>query len=366
MTITNTSIIKKILLLILVFTGIYYSKVFLMPLLFAGILATLFLPFCNWMETKKLSKSMSVLLCFLTLTIIVLGIILLLSWKISELINDIALVKQKAIETGINIQDYIFNHLNITVEEQFKILKDEQPSYSSIVQIVVGSLTYIFSNFILVMVYFIFLLYYRIHIKNFILKLAGISQRSEMEKVIYSASNIAQQYLIGLSKMIFYLWIMYGVGFSSIGVKNAVFFAILCGLLEIVPYIGNIFGITITVLVSALHGVSFPILIGIVIIYGTVQFIQGFILEPLLLGPQVKINSLFTVIALVLGGLLWGIAGIILAIPVTAIFKIICDNVETLKPYGFLIGVPNGIIKEKGFIEKVKNMLWHFNTKKQL
>ena len=76
----------------------------------------------------------------------------------------------------------------------------------------------------------------------------------------------------------------------------------------------------------------------IVIVYGIVQLIQGWILEPLILGPQVKINSLFTIIALVLGELIWGIPGIILAIPLTAMFKIVCDHIEPMKPYGFLIG----------------------------
>ena len=138
--------------------------------------------------------------------------------------------------------------------------------------------------------------------------------------------------------MIFLLWIMYGIGFSVLGVQNAIVFAVLCGLLEIVPFIGNITGTTITVLAAAIHGANIKVLIGIVVTYGIVQFIQGWLLEPLILGPQVKINPMFTIIALVFGQIIWGIPGIILAIPITAMLKIVCDHVEALKPYGFLIG----------------------------
>ncbi|CAM3724085.1 hypothetical protein FSS13T_01530 [Flavobacterium saliperosum S13] len=352
MTINNASVFQKILLLFLVVAGLYYAKPFLMPLLIGGILTTLFLPLCNWLEKKKLSKGLSVFLCLLLLLAIIAGFVSLLSWKVSEVITDIALIKQKIIEAGGHLQDYIFNHLDITIEEQVKILKSEQPSYTSIVQMVVGSLTYFVTSFVLILVYFLFLLYYRAHIKNFILKLAVPTQRKELEKVIYSASHISQQYLVGLSKMIMCLWIMYGVGFSLIGVKNAIFFAILCGVLEIIPFVGNITGTTLTVLVTALHGASFPLLGGIVLIYAVIQFIQGFILEPIIVGPQVKINSLFTIIVLVLGELIWGIPGIILAIPITAIVKIVCDHIETLKPYGFLIGETES--KHTGFIEKIK------------
>jgi len=178
-----------------------------------------------------------------------------------------------------------------------------------------------------------------------------------MEIMMHDAALISQQYLLGLSKMIVLLWIMYGVGFSAIGVENALFFAVLCGLLEIVPFVGNITGTVLTVLISAVHGASLSLLGGIVITYVIVQFIQGWILEPLILGPQVKINSLFTIIALVLGELIWGIPGIILAIPVTAMLKIVCDQVESLKPYGFLIGEIKMSKKEESFWKTMKNKL---------
>ncbi len=338
MIISITSVIKKLLLLFLVVAGLYFAKGFLMPLAIGGVLATLFVPFCHWMESRKIPKGIVVFICFLILLLIISILAVLLGWKVAELTNDVALIKQKAIETGNRAQGYIFDHLGISVKDQLAILKSEQPSYSSMMQAVAGLLTHAFTNLILVLVYFLFLLYYRSHLNNFLLKLSDTSQRAEMEQVINSAVSVSQQYLLGLSKMIVCLWIMYGIGFSLVGVKNALFFAFLCGLLEIVPFVGNITGTTLTVLVAAVHGADFSMLVGIVMTYGFVQFVQGWVLEPLILGPQVKINPLFTIIALVLGELIWGIPGIILAIPLTAILKIVCDHIEPLKPYGFLIG----------------------------
>ena len=147
-----------------------------------------------------------------------------------------------------------------------------------------------------------------------------------------------------LSKMIICLWVLYGIGFSVLGVKNAIFFTILCGLLEVVPYVGNLTGSLLTLLVAAMHGASASVLVGIAEVYGSAQLFQGWVLEPLILGAQVKMNALFTIIALVLGVLLWGIAGIVLAIPLTAMLKIICDHIAALQSYGFLIG---GMKKEK-------------------
>ncbi len=363
MTTTLSAVIKKILVIFLIILGLYFAKDFLIPLSIGGILATLFLPFCNWMEAKKVPKSIAVIFCLLTLLLSIFILVSLLEYKITELLSDITILKQKALESFGQIQKYIFKHLDLSIEEQFKILRNEQPSYTNILQIVFGSITYLFSNFILILVYFVFLLYYRNHIKNFILQLTSLSHKAEVEKIIHSATLVSQQYLLGLSKMIFLLWIMYGIGFSILGIKNAIFFAILCGLLEIIPYIGNITGTILTVLIAALHGADVSLMFGIVITYMIVQSIQGWILEPLILGPQVKINSLFTIIALVLGELIWGIPGIILAIPLTAILKIICDHIEDLKPFGFLIGEIERNKKENSFIKKIKSKIVSIDKK---
>lgn len=351
----SSTFLYKLALAFLVLLGLYVAKSFLIPLCIGGVLAALFLPFCNWMQHKNVPKSVAVFICFIALLLLIGLLTSLLGWKISELLNDLTLIKQKSIEAGNIIQQYIFNHLNISVAEQYSIIKKEQPSYASVFQLIVGSIASIFSNLVLVLVYFAFLLFYRNHIKSFLLKMTPPSKREEMHFVIYNATQVSQQYLLGLSKMIVLLWIMYAIGFSSIGVENAFIFAILCGLLEIVPYVGNITGTLLTILVSAIHGASTTLLFGIVLVYGIVQLIQGWLLEPLILGPQVKINPLFTIIVLVIGQLLWGIPGILLAIPLTAIFKIICDHVEVMKPYGFLIGEIECSTKNNTMLLRIKH-----------
>jgi predicted PurR-regulated permease PerM len=340
---TSSELVKKLLLLFLIITGLYFTKKLLIPLSIGAVLATLFLPFSKWMEVKKLPRALAVLICLTVLILAIAIIVTMLGWQIAELANDVAQLKVRAIDILAHVQQFIFNHFSVSLEEQSQILKDQQNAITGVITSLAGSLGKEFTNFILTLVYFFLLLYYRNHIKKFILQLSPPHQRAETEKVIYSATHVSQQYLLGLSKMIFCLWIMYAIGFSLLGIKNALFFAILCGLLEIVPFIGNITGTTVTVLVAAVDGSELSILVGIVITYGIVQLIQGWLLEPLILGPQVKINPLFTIIALVAGELLWGIPGIVLAIPLTAILKIVCDHIDSLKPYGFLIGdIENG------------------------
>ena len=354
MIVTSTSIIKKLLLLFLVFAGLHYSREFLMPLAIGAVLATLFLPFCKWMEVKKISRGLATTICLLVLLLAIGGVVTLIGWQISELANDVGTLKHKGGETLERIHQYVFSHFGISREEQAQLIKDQQSSVTGFLQSMAGSITDIFTSFIFMLVYIFLLLYYRIHIKQFILKLSPAGQQLEMEQILQSTTHVSQQYLLGLTKMIMCLWVMYGIGFSLLGVENAIFFAVLCGLLEIIPFIGNLTGTIITILVAAVHGAGLPILGGIAVTYGVVQLIQGWVLEPLIVGPQVKINPMFTIFALVLGEIVWGIPGIILAIPLTAMLKIICDHIEPLKPYGFLIGEIETKKTESDFLKKIK------------
>jgi len=354
MTIVSKAVIQPLFLLFLVVASLYFAKGFLIPLCIAGILATLFLPMCEWLEKKKLPKALAVIICLLVLLVVIVGVSALLTWQINELTKEFSLLSKKVVEIANHIQHYIFANFGITPQRQSEILGNEELSITAVMQVLAGSLASVLTNFILVLAYIFLFLYFRVHIRSFILKLISPAQQTEIKKMLSSITNVSQQYLLGLTKMIVCLWIMYAIGFSLIGVKNALFFAILCGLLEIVPFIGNLTGTALTILVAIMQGAGVPLVLTIIGVYMLVQLIQEWVLSPLILGPQVKINAFTTIVALVLGELVWGIAGIFLAIPLVGMFKIVCDHIESLKPYGFLIGEIESQ-KESGLLQKLKN-----------
>jgi predicted PurR-regulated permease PerM len=356
MIIASKTINQRLLLLFLVVGGLYFTKGFLIPLCIGGLFATLFLPFCKWMEKKKVPKVLAVIICLLVLLIAIVGVGALLTWQINELTREFSLLSEKVVEIVNRIQRYIFTNFGITPKKQSQMLGNEELSVTGIMQVLAGSLASVVTDFILVLAYIFLFLYFRTHIGRFVLKLIVPTQQTEMRKMLLSITNVSQQYLLGLAKMIVCLWVMYGVGFSVIGVKNALFFAVLCGLLEIVPFIGNLTGTTLTVLLAIVQGAEFTLVASIIGVYMLVQLIQEWILSPVILGPQVKINAFTTIIALVLGELIWGIAGIFLAIPLIAMFKIVCDHIESLQPYGFLIGEIETTKSDSGLKLKIQRL----------
>lgn len=339
--IPTTSLQRAVYFLLLIFViiaALYYAKPFLVPLSFAGLLAMLFVPLNRLFESKNIPKVLSILLCILIFLAVLAGIIWLISWQITDLTAEAGDIQNKVKEMIKQVEKSIQNSFGISPKQQEELISEQAKNGNDMISTLGSSLSGFVVDFILMLVYIFLLMFFRERIRNFILQLVSPAQKKNAEATIGDIQKISQKYLTGLGLMIACLWVMYGIGFSIVGVKYALLFAVLCGLLEIVPFVGNLTGNLLAILMVIIQGGDTGMIFGVIIVYLIVQFLQTYILEPLVVGAEVNINPLFTIIILVLGELIWGIPGMVLAIPLLGIIKIICDHVPSLKPYGYLIG----------------------------
>ncbi len=359
---TNRQLLKPALVLstaVLIVVVLVYAKPFLMPLTFAGLLAMLLLPLVKWLQNKNVPHVLAILLAMLALVAFFAAVIFFTSLQLANIGEDSAKLEQQVTQKFNSVRQYIAQLFKISPDKQQQLIeKQQQSSSGNTGSFLTGLLTGIFgflTNAVLTLVYIFLFLFFRGKLKGFIIKMAPQDRAADAMQAVNEAQKVSQQYLTGLFLMIVCLWIMYTIGFTIAGVKNALFFAIICGLLEIVPFVGNLIGTALTLAMSLVQGGGSGVLIGILVTYAVVQFIQSYLLEPLIVGAEVQINPLFTIIGLVAGEVLWGIPGMILAIPMLGITKIICEHVPPLKPYAYLIG--NDKKEDKGFKKKVKTFM---------
>jgi predicted PurR-regulated permease PerM len=354
-----TKTINILLFFILSTAILYVGRDFLMPVALAAVLAMLFIPFSRWLEKTGANRGVAAFTCVLLLIMVTSGVLALLAWQMASFAEDMGQVKEQATKMMDQLRHFVSNSLGISPEQQDAMIEKQQSSGGGdsvkIVGSIMSGLMGIAVNTILVLVYIFLFLLFRGHFKTFILMLVPATKKAETTTIIDKSSQVVQKYLSGLATMILLLWIMYGIGFSIVGVKHAFFFAVLCGLLEIVPFIGNITGTAATLLSSVAQGGGTQIIIGIIITYVLVQFIQTYIIEPLVVGAQVNINPVFSILSLVVAEMVWGIGGLVLATPLLGIVKIICDHVEPLKPYGFLLGSERKSKSSGGWMKRIKS-----------
>lgn len=345
-------------LVLLIVTALILGKPFLVPLTFAALLAMLLLPVTRWLESKGANKALSTLAAIMLLICFFAVVLFFIGWQMSDIASNTAKLQQTISEKYEQAKDLISQQLGVSEQKQEQIIEEQQKSSSGkmtgMVTGVMGGITSFLTDTLLVFVYVFLFIYLRSRIKGFIIRLVPLVERQNALTILDDTQQITVKYLSGLFLMIVCLWVMYGIGFSLLGVENAIFFAILCGLLEIVPFVGNLTGTAITVAMSLVQGGDMNMVIGILLVYGLVQFIQTYLLEPMIVGAEVSINPLFTIVGLVAGELIWGIPGMILAIPLLGITKILFGHIEALKPFAYLIGSDEKKKDDKTWVQKVK------------
>ena len=186
-------------------------------------------------------------------------------------------------------------------------------------------------------------------------------KKDEARETIAKISKVAQQYLGGRLISIFILAALYVIGFTIIGLKNAALLSVLAAIFTFIPYVGPLIGGLIPFLMAILGG-SFNDGLWVLAILGLAQALDNYFIEPYVVGGSVNISPFFAIFILILGGVVWGIAGVILFLPMLGIFRIIFENVDGLEPYAYLIGDQKDSSAQSNLWSKVKSV---FSGKKK-
>jgi predicted PurR-regulated permease PerM len=338
----NTTILndvnKILLFLILFFTGLYFASSFLIPVAYAIILAMLLLPLRKKMEWAGIHRRWATLFCVLLLFIALMALAFAVGRQLTTFYDDLPRIEQIATEKLETLKAYLYSEWGIPISQQEKIFASfSLNEHKHRIDEFISSFAIYFVDILLIMIYVYVFLYFKSHFEQFILKLVPDRNSPKAERIMHDATSVAERYLIGKLILMFFLFIIYSIGFLIVDINYAIFYALLASILSIIPYLGNIIGAAFPFIMAIIekdiiHGLA------IIAIFLVVQFIETYIFEPLIVGRNVNLNPPFSILVIVLGGAVWGISGMILAIPYLGIMQIIFSYIEPLKPLGFLIG----------------------------
>lgn len=324
---------KLLVVLGLIITATILAKDIVIPILVSGIFAIVLLPII-----KRLEKRMSPVLA-ITVTLIVSFLVFsALAWltisQMSALVKDLPNLESKFNLLVDQVSGTLQEIFGMSAREQNQLLKNSLSNLGSYATDLFTATTNIISLLIQVPIYVFLFLIYRDKFKTFVLAFltneSEIAWKGEVEGVV-------QGYISGLLLVTAIISVLNSVGLLILGIDHAIFFGVLSGVLTIIPYVGIFIGATFPVLMALLTKDSLWYAIGVVIIFSIVQFLEGNFITPRITGSKVSINALAAIIALLIGGKILGIAGMILAIPALGILKIILSHTRYLKPFVILI-----------------------------
>ncbi len=335
--------INQILLFILiVFILLHFGSAFLIPLIFGIFFASLMMPLSNILEKIRVNRIFSSLLSTLVIFIVVGGILYIFVYQLSLFVADISAFRDEIIMLIQNIQNKITSAIGLSLEEQENLWKNRS---DDILYAIERGLTRFLGNifntsagFLLVLVYMFLLLYYRDKFSDSILRSVNKEKEEETKEVLNKTSKIVYHYLWGRAQVMALLGIMYYITFVIFDIPYAGFLTIFGALVTIIPYLGPFISGILPVLFAIIYLQNLQIILLFTIIIITIQLVESYVFEPLIIGHEVKINPLVVIVAITLGGMIWGLAGMILFVPIFAIIKIISHHTPGLEPVAYFLG----------------------------
>ena len=319
-----------------------WGESILAPLVFGLLFAVLLLPLANFLERKlRFPRSLASLLSVIMMVLALAGVLFIVGSQIGNLADDWPQFKQQVLTSVNDLQSWISKKFHIRIKQQMTYVNNATSKLLESGGSVLGDVFVSFGSFILFQVFIMidtfFLLYYRRLIVRFLVSVFRDENSEVVYDIIAQIQSRIRQYILGL---LLEMVIVAGASCLAlwiVGVKYAILLGLIIGLFNVVPYIGIITALVLSTLVTFATAGTTQLLLVIGTILG-IHLVDSNVLLPVIVGSKVRINALITVLGVIIGETIWGIPGTFLAIPVIAIAKIVFDHIESMKPWGLLLG----------------------------
>jgi predicted PurR-regulated permease PerM len=319
------------------------GKQILSPLLYSFLLAILVFPLAATFERKfKFPRSLAAATAVIGMVLFISLLVYFVGTQLSNLARDWPLFKQTYLASIADFQAWIAARFHVNVAKQLNYVNtatsDLISSSTSIIGETFLSLSAVLLFLVFVMIDTFFLLFYRRLIIRFLITVFREENSVTVFDIVAQIQHIIRKYILGLLLEMAIVTVVCCIAFSLIGIRYAILLGFITGLFNIIPYIGIFTSLVLSTLITIGTAASTTTVILVIGTIGAIHIIDSNVLLPMIVGSKVKINALITLLGVIAGEMLWGISGMFLAIPVIAISKIVFDRIESLQPWGLLLG----------------------------
>ena len=318
------------------------AKELIDPMIFGFLFAVLLLPVSNFIEKKcRLPRSASSFISILLLVGFVGSIMYLIGAQISNIASDWPMLKSQVQDSIANLKAWIETAFHINANKQMSYVNSTadkiMASGTAVLGTTFGAVSSLVLFYVFILIFTFFILFYRRLLFRFITWVFSDENRTVVVDIVENVQKILRQYILGL---LIEMVIVSGMAiaiFYMIGIKYAALLGIIVGVFNIIPYIGIFTALLLSTIVTFATGtLSQTVTVAISVI--GVHAVDANFLLPAIVGSKVRLNALISFVGIIIGEMIWGLSGMFLSIPIIAIFKIIFDRIESLKPWGYLLG----------------------------
>jgi len=319
---------------------LYVGKPLFIPISFALLISFILYPICAWLERKSLKRITAILISMIFLTLVGAGLLALLVQQFTSFMEEWPVIKPKLMEAMDLFSAYLFEKFNLTKEDQ-NVLVDKMlgTNIFEFVGNIISASAFSAVLLIMVPVFSTLILYRRKTLVSALYAFLPIEIRIDLKKIIGLSLTAYYNFIKGMAIVYVIVGLLNSLGLWMLGIPHPFLFGFIVSILTFIPYIGIIIGSLLPIAMAwiTFNSVWYPI--GVISIFAVVQYLEANIIFPLAVSHKLKINALATLTTIIIGGILWGVAGMILFVPFLAIAKLIADNHPDLKAWSLLLGI---------------------------
>ena len=332
------------------FAILILAKSILIPLCIAILMSFILFPLAKKFGSWGMNKTVAAFLSILTVVLLIGGGIFLFSTQLIELSKELSDFQDRIIRAFADVTLYINKNVNIISNLEKNELSDKirewfNESTGSLVSKTFTTTATLLAGLLGTIIFTFLILIYRDGLTQALLRFYNEDKRERVLMMFKSVQQVGQKYLSGMILLIIIIGLANSIGLWIIGIDNPFLFGFLAAVLSIVPYVGTALGAVFPILYAFVSYDTLWPAIAVAILFWAVQLISDNFLSPKIVGGSLQVNALTAILSLIIGALVWGVAGMILFLPFAAMLKVFCEEYEELKPIALLIGNEN--YKEK-------------------
>lgn len=309
----------------------------LVPLVWSIFIAFSIYPISNWLEENRIPRGLAIFVSLLIVGVLLAGVVYLLTSQMVALVADIPQIGQNfsyRIETYLEeIQSWLGDRF-ILEELDWSIYRFLSPESLNATLFSTGRTLALAG---IIPLYTFLLLYYKDFFVEFI-KRVSVKSNAHILDWAEDVGEVVKNYITGMLKVTLIVAFLSGTFLYLIEVEFFLLFAIWIAVMNLIPYIGVFISSAMVILYVLLttDTLFYPLLT--LIVLWSIQLVENNIITPLVVGARVQVNALAVILAILAGGAIWGVSGMVLFIPLTGVLKITFDRIPLLQPYGYLLG----------------------------
>ncbi len=328
--------------LYVLFTMLHIGQSIILPIVFAIIIAIVLHPIVNFFVRRKFNRVLAIAVTMILVSVIIIAFGAFFISQVSRFGESWPVLVEKF--TGFLNQSIagVAGYFDLNPQKLHAWVAKTQTGLIHTGTAAIGRTLVFFGNWLVVLflvpVYVFMILFYHPILIEFVRRVFGADNQSQVSHIVTQTKTVVQRYIIGLIIEAALVAALEIIVLFLLGIDYAILIGILGALLNVIPYIGGLVAVALPIMVALATKSSPWYVVYILAAYYIIQLIDNNYIVPKIVASKVKINALFSIIVVIAGNALWGIPGMFLSIPLLAIVKVICDNIEPLKPWGFLLG----------------------------